>query len=241
MLCTLKLSLLYDNFLLKNIEVYLMKNPNDMKFTTPQLQPGSNYSVKLANSREKDFIMKIMNSENRQTMNLRLMPNAKLLLLQDKDNDNATAGWAGVDYEFNPKFPETFSLFIIPNYRSRHLSLILKHALYSILYFNRVSKAYIRMEAIQNKSLMAHNLKTGAYRLLNADEVNSSWRENCFTCELYNNSCQSQSYLEVDVIKLFNYCNNKLGAISDIIFPKSVILKNTNGHHLAQWKNAYDK
>lgn len=227
-------------FVTKNFENGLMNNPNDGKDTALQLKPGFNYFVKLATSLEKEFIMKIMMSENRQTMNLRLMPNAKLLLLQDKDNDSATVGWAGVDYEFNPKFPETFSLFIMPDYRKKRLSLILKHALYSILHFKGFTKAYIRMEAMQNTNLMEHNLKTGAYHLLNAGEINNSWKENCFKCELYNNSCQSQSYLEVDVLRLFNYCNNKLGTLSDVNFPKSVILKNTNGYHLAQWKNAYD-
>lgn len=216
-----------------------MNHSNDMKNTTLQLKPDFNYSVKLATSLEKELIMKLMMSKNRQTMNLRLMSNAKLLLLQN--TDNIIVGWAGVDYEFNPKFPETFSLFIMPNYRKKRLSLILKHALYSILHFNGISKAYIRMEAMQNKSLMAHNLKTGAYYLLNGDEIDDAWKENCLKCELYKNSCQSQSYLEVDVLKLFHYCNNKLGAISDINFPKSVILENINGYHLAQWKNAYDK
>jgi hypothetical protein len=52
---------------------------------------GCNFLIKVADLYEKEKIMKMMVKENRQTMNLRLMPTAKLLLIQDKDKNFLTA------------------------------------------------------------------------------------------------------------------------------------------------------
>ena len=188
-------------------------------------RPRMDFLVKIAHPYEKEHIMKIMLGEHRQTMNLRVMPTAKLVLLQDPYYNNKIVGWMGFDYQHNPQFPETFSLFLTPNYRGIHLSLILKHAVYSILDFRGITKSYIRMEASHNQRLIDHNTDSGFYRILSPSEINPEWQSMCFQCELYQKKCVSQAYLEVDITKLITSLNNKFGKLLDMYFPKSISLK----------------
>jgi len=183
-----------------------------------------NFTVKIASEYEKNKIMNIMISEYRQTMNIRLMPTAKLILLKDESRGNEIIGWFGLDYQYNVDFPETFSLYIMPDYRSLHLSLVLKHAAYSILSENGITKSYTRMEASHNQRLIQHNINTGFYRILHSSEINAAWKAMCSHCELYKKNCKSQMYLEVDVSRMINSLNAKLGKLPDLNFPKSIEL-----------------
>lgn len=193
----------------------------------PICLPRFDFSLKIADQQEKQQILNIMLSAGRQTMNLRLMPFAKLLVLRNADQE--IVGWMGVDYEYNQTFPETFSLFIHPSYRNRQLSLVLKHAVYSILLAQGIHTSYSRMEASSNQKLIQYNLASGFYRELKKSEMPVHWQGMCTQCELYGKSCQSQIYLAADVVGLLAALDLRLGKLGDRNFSHSCYIYSKHG------------
>ena len=192
---------------------HLAVNRIDYQSPTQDLKPA--FFLKIANQDEKNSIMRKIIKQSRQTMNLRLAPAALLISLFDRNNSEI-AGWIGLDYQYNPKFPEVFSLFIIPKYRNNHLSLILRHAAYSILKAQGIKKAYVRMESFNNPTLVDYNTSSGFYRILSPNEIDPQWKKMCCHCELYGVVCKSQVYLEVDVINIVNALDYKLKNLTSI-------------------------
>ena len=97
-----------------------------------------------ADGGECQQVISLAASEGRQTMNLRTMPYAKLVVLRRPQG--GFAGWAGMDADSDPRCPELFSQYVYPEYRGRRLGALLEHVSWAWLDSRGCRTAYMRTE-----------------------------------------------------------------------------------------------
>lgn len=150
-----------------------------------------------ADSRERQQVIDMAHSEGRQTMNLRTMPGARLVVL--RRTNGGFAGWAGVDADSDPARPEVFSQFVYPEFRGVGLGRLLEHFWWAYLASRGCSTAYMRMELASNRSLFEHRVDSGYCRQVTERQLGARFVSACRDCELFGNACRRQAYLAVDV------------------------------------------
>jgi hypothetical protein len=192
---------------------------------TEVIPPSFNYLIEWASPLEKEAVLARMRTAGRQTMNFRTMPQAKLILLKDLDNDKKIIGWEGLDWKSNPRYPEVFSQFVEEAYRSFLLGVALSHACASILMHNGIENAFLRMEQATNDALLNIRANSKIYRILEANELNPEWVSNCQGCELFGVSCKSQAYLTYKVKDWVEFGNRRLGVPNLVTLPSRLILR----------------
>ncbi len=202
------------------------RKSNSEVIPAPGIEPHDlRFVLNWASQAERGHIFKTMKDNGRQTMNLRIMPTAKLILLKSVSRGGAIAGWGGLDFEHNPKFPEVFSQFVFPQYRTYLLGLALIHIRALLLQENGFKTGYFRMEAESNAELFAMRTSSGLYRAIPDAEVDQNWKNNCTNCELYKVSCMKQAYLKFDVDQVVEFGTRRLGMTATAHFPKELILR----------------
>lgn len=190
-----------------------------------KIPPSFNFMVDWATPAEKKSILESMKLNSRQTMNFRLMPDAKMILLKDLDSNGQIVGWEGLDYQSNPKYPEVFSQFVMPEYRSFLLGVALSHACASFFANLGIEFAYLRMEAATNEELFKIRTESKIYEVVPDELLDVEWRSMCTQCELYKTACRSQSYLRYKVVNWVEFGNNRLGIVQTAELPQKLELK----------------
>src|SRR5690349_17602509 len=110
---------------------------------------------------ERQTVISLAASAGRQTMNLRTMPGAKLVVLRRPLG--GVAGWAGMDADSDPKRPEVFSQYVYPEYRGRGLRALLEHVGWAYLDQRGCSTAYMRMELDHHHGELFRSRGASAY------------------------------------------------------------------------------
>jgi len=160
---------------------------------------GEPLTLAWADSQERQQIIALAQQEWRQTMNLRTMPGAQLVVLRRPGG--LFAGWAGVDVDTHPRRPELFSRFVYPQFRGRGLGGLLEHFWWAYLDSRGCGTGYMRMERDSNENLVERKLRSGYCRRVSPDELGQVFVGACRKCELFGNACRQQIYLAVDVRK----------------------------------------
>jgi GNAT superfamily N-acetyltransferase len=160
----------------------------------PGLEP---LTLAWAYGRERQTVVSLAATEGRQTMHLRTMPGAKLVVLRRPLG--GIAGWAGVDADSDPKRPEVFSQYVYPEYRGRGLRALLEHVWWAYLDQRGCTTAYMRVELDSHADLFRHRLKSGYCRNISPEELGRKFVWACRHCELYGQPCRRQGFLAVDV------------------------------------------
>src|SRR5262245_15151927 len=160
---------------------------------------GEPLTLAWADSEERQRVIGLAQREGRQTMNLRTMPSAKLVVLRRPGG--LFAGWAGVDVDTHPRHPEVFSQFVYPQFRNRGLGSLLEHFWWAYLRLRGCGTAYMRMELDTNQTLVERRLRSGYITRVSPDELGQRFEAACRKCELFGNACRRQVYLAVDVQK----------------------------------------
>jgi hypothetical protein len=137
----------------------------------------------------------------RQTMNLRLMPSAKMLVLREVSSKKVI-GFAGLDDEYFPAYPELFSLHVDADCRSLRLGTLLEAARAAYLLARGHVVAYTRMEKATNDALLSYRLQSRAFIALPKRSLAPAYTANCHQCELYGGACTKQAFLLVDLAAL---------------------------------------
>lgn len=150
-----------------------------------------------ADARERQRVIQLASSEGRQTMNLRTMPGARLVVLRRPQG--GFAGWAGMDADSDPARPEVFSQFVYPAYRGIGLGALLEHVWWAYLASRGCTTGYMRMELGSNRELFLYRLRSGYCRRVGRGELGSRFLSACRRCELFGDPCSRQVYLAVDV------------------------------------------
>ena len=177
---------------------------------------------------ERRSIVALSLRERRQTMNLRTMPGAELVVLRRMNGE--FAGWAGVDIKSDADHPELFSQFVFPQYRHLGLGALLEHFWWAYLNSHGCSIGFMRMEFDKNQSLLLHRLESGYYWEL-PSENKTHFVATCHQCELFGTACVRQTYLAVDVRKALAASMRSRGDLHFDTLPMQIDLKDhrTNG------------
>lgn len=173
-----------------------------------------------AGANERLRILALAAREGRQTMNLRTMPRASLVVLRRRDG--GFAGWTGMDADADPQHPEVFSQFVLPAFRGLGLGALLEHVWWAWLAGRGCRIAYMRMELDSNLALVEHRLRSGYCREATADELGARFVRGCDECELYGAACHRQIYLAVDVDKALAASTRARGALDLKAFPLAI-------------------
>ena len=162
------------------------------------MRPGREpLTLAWAYGRERQTVISLAAIEGRQTMNLRTMPGAKLVVLRRPLG--GLAGWAGVDADSDPKRPEVFSQYVYPEYRGRGLRALLEHVGWAYLDQRGCATAYMRVELDNHADLFKRRRASGYCRQISPEEVGRKFVWACRHCELYGDPCRRQAFLAVDV------------------------------------------
>lgn len=170
-----------------------------------------------ADRRERELIIGLALKEGRQTMNLRTMPGAELLVLRRWNGQ--FAGWAGVDVRSNPEHPELFSQFVYPEFRGLGLGGLLEHVWWAVLDHVGCARGFMRMELATNDELYERRLAAGFYRVVTAEELGPRFVGACRKCELFGKACTRQVFLEVDVRKALAASTRSRGHLDITALP----------------------
>ena len=146
---------------------------------------------------EKQQVITLAAIQARQTMHLRTMPEARLVVLRRPHG--GFAGWAGVDADSDPERPELFSQYVYPRYRGSGLGGLLEHVWWAYLDHRGCATAYMRMELDSNNELIERRCASGYYRKVSAQDLGRKFVRACRNCELFGNPCRRQVFLAVDV------------------------------------------
>lgn len=122
-----------------------------------------------ADGREKQQVISLAATEGRQTMNLRTMPGARLVVLRRPQG--GFAGWAGVDADSDPERPEVFSQYVYPRYRGCGFGAVLEHVWWAYLEHRGCATAYMRMELDSNNDRFERRRASGYYREISAEDL----------------------------------------------------------------------
>src|SRR5262245_13540013 len=164
-----------------------------------------------ADGRERQRVIGLAAREGRQTMNLRTMPGAELVVLRRPDGE--FAGWTGVDVRSDPQRPELFSQFVYPEFRGVRLGALLEHVWWAYLARHGCSTGYMRMELESNHTLFEHRLNSGYCREITRQELGPRFVGACCNCELFGAACREQVYLAVDVEAALSASNRSRGPL----------------------------
>lgn len=178
-----------------------------------EIPPTLTFQLDWASPSEREEIMAQMRALGRQTMNLRVMKDSRLLRIRAPDDGNKIVGWAGLDAWHTPEMAELFSLFVFPEYRAYLVGLILETARCSFLVKEcpHVKRVLVRMEASSNTSLLRYRL--GAELMVEAgeNEISPETLVLCHQCELFGNSCARQAFLWVDIDRFLSRGYDRIG------------------------------
>jgi GNAT superfamily N-acetyltransferase len=162
------------------------------------IRPGQEpLTLAWADGRERQQVISLAASEGRQTMNLRTMPYAKLVVLRRPQG--GFAGWAGMDADSDPRSPELFSQYVYREYRGRGLGALLEHVWWAWLDSRGCRAAYLRTEQESSADLLRSGRASGYCRQVSPDELGRKFVRACRNCELFGNRCRRQVFLVVDV------------------------------------------
>ena len=189
-----------------------------------KLPPNFDFQIDWATDVERKSILKKMLAADRQIMNLTSMPTSKLLVLKDKKLGKII-GWEGLDFEHNPKFPEVFSQFVEPEYRSYLLGLALSHACACVMDSNGIEKVFLRMESATNDKLLNIRTTSKIYKLIPEEEIDMEWKSMCKECNLYGSHCTEQAFLYYNTSEWVEFGNRRLGYLEDFKIPQTLTLK----------------
>ena len=176
-----------------------------------------------ADDRERRQVIALAAREGRQTMNLRTMPGAELVVLLRSSGE--FAGWAGVDIYSDRRRPELFSQFVYPQFRGLGLGSLLEHFWWAYLYANGCATGYMRMEYDTNLELFQKRLASGYCRQVPVEELGPGFVGACRKCELFGKTCHRQVYLAVDVRKALSASTRARGVLPIESLPLRISLE----------------
>jgi hypothetical protein len=180
-----------------------------------ELPPTLVFELDWATPRERAEIRERMLMLKRQTMNLRVMPSARLLRMRAWDDDRRIVGWAGLDAEFTPGVAEVFSLYVVADYRTYLVGSILETARAAYLMRRGLSRALVRMESATNTSLIRYRIGRRLMTKVSNDVPHETVRL-CSQCELYGRECTSQEFFWFDLKELHTRGIERLGQSIDV-------------------------
>ena len=177
--------------------------------THTEVPPELSFEIAWADETTTREIMAMMRDKRRQTMNLRLMKTARLIVLRTW-TARSIIGWAGLDCGYTPGRAEIFSLFLDEAFRAYTLHSVLDLTRSAYLLKQGVTHAYTRIEMTTNRDWSKKRQEMGTHTHVPIEELPSEYVSLCHKCELFQHECTEQAYFRVDLQKLNEVCANRL-------------------------------
>lgn len=171
---------------------------------------------------EREYVIEKNRKEGRQVMNLVEHPKSRLAIL--KTLSGQIVGWCGIDLESRPSHPESFSCYIEPAYRNYLLWLVLEHARCSFAKQNGFTHLYVRMNVNATADLMDRRLESKIYFESSAEVLDKTYLSECYSCDLFQNKCQKQIFLTVDIDRMLEHIERRMGPMASPL-PRFVRLE----------------
>ena len=130
-----------------------------------------------------------------------------------------------MDFKYNPKYPEFFSLNLDPAYRHFSLGLLIESARASFLLSQQIRYAYVRMAKDTTYQLLMKRLESKFYEELNPKELDLGYLKLCNKCELLGRHCLEQVYLRFDAEAFVEQSNQEIGRLDMSLMPKNFKLQ----------------
>lgn len=185
--------------------------------------PLEQFQLSWATELDKQWLSREMLKLGRQRMNLQVMPGARFILL--KNTSSKVIGWAGLDHQYNLKYPEFFSLNLDSRYRHYSLGLLIESARASFFFEQKIKYAYVRMARDTSYRLLMKRLESKFYSELSPKELEPSYLNLCQRCELYQRHCQDQVFLKFDIETFIQQSIKEIGVLDMSQMPKRFHLK----------------
>lgn len=196
------------------------RNASQAHLQADKVPPHFSFELGWADMPMRQAILGLMTELGRQTMNLRVMPTARLLYVRSLREGDGIVGWGGVDAEFNPRYPEVFSLFVRPDYRTYTLGLLIELARYTYLLDRGIERAYARMDRASNYALLEYRITHGLFQPMEPASLDPAYVSLCHGCELYGGDCADQAYFLVDVRTFVRHGENRIGRVDVSEMPR---------------------
>jgi hypothetical protein len=189
---------------------YSHKGPDDVLHLT-------HFEVSWATELEKQWLGSELRRRGRQSMNIRVMTDARFIFLKTQLGE--VVGWAGLDIDFNKKYPEMFSLQITEPYQKFSLGLLLEAIRADYMLKQGIKIAFVRMAENSTFRLLGKRLDSKHYRLMSPVELDNDYLNLCQRCELLGNKCERQVYLQFDVASFSREAQVLFGPINAAQLP----------------------
>jgi N-acetylglutamate synthase-like GNAT family acetyltransferase len=187
----------------------------------------SDFSFGWATVIETNEILELIRRYERQSMNLRIMRDARLYVCRSQGE---VAGWVGISTDHIKDYAEYFSLYVKPEYRGWGLGLSLELAVVSEAERCGHRFLHFRVDSKVEDRLTQSRFRSGHIALFEpAPEI----KDLCTKCELYAKLCQKQTFMKIDVLKrkvqlqtdLQNFEVSRLGPTLGQVIAPSVHLQ----------------
>ena len=188
--------------------------------------PGLHYQVNWADLKDTQFIKELNLAEGRQIMNLSFSPTARLFVIKDLDNEGRIVAWCGLDLEHDRAYPESFSGYVLPEYRGFRLSYVLEYVRCQYTLESGFDSLYLRMEGVKNSQLISKRVASEFYTSLDPRTLDERYRSMCKHCHLFGASCTEQQFLKIDLRKMFSYVQKKIGSTHSKPFKQFYLQSN---------------
>ena len=162
----------------------------DMKILSPH---GGELELGWATLEETSKILALIRAFRRQSMNLRVMNDARLYVCRDGQE---LAGWIGISTAHFDEYAEYFSLFVKPEYRGLGLGLALELAVVEEAHRYDHRFLHFRVDSKVEDRLTRSRSRSGAMSVF---EPLPEIERLCTSCELFGSLCQSQTFMKVEV------------------------------------------
>jgi CheY-like chemotaxis protein/GNAT superfamily N-acetyltransferase len=174
----------------------VLKRAAEKRLAPEPVNVGLNYELDWATAGEVNWIHSEMVKLNRQTMNFRMMPEARFLRFKDLDRDKIV-GWGGLTDK--GRFPEVFSLYVDPEYRGFGFGRVIELARHHHFHEMGIKHAYGRMTVNTNLKLLNYRVNNKLFEPIDEHELDRDYADLCKQCELYRVKCMDQKYFRIDV------------------------------------------
>lgn len=160
---------------------------------------------------DRPKFISFLKRHKRQTMNARLMTSAHIV---NATYQGRVIGCGGLDLHYFKDYPEMFSLFVLPEFRSRGVGMALELARYQLAIRNGFKSVYIRVESQEAASLSQYRKNNSYFSFVEPER--EGYRELCRYCEYYRKSCAEQRFMRIDLAGRMQQIVGALGQFEEL-------------------------
>lgn len=201
-----------EQIVLNNATVAKMELGLNVQDSLDDIPTLLDFSISWADHEDWTFVLKRCSELGRQTMNLRTSKTTEIVILRD-DETWSVRGWAGLDLSRTPGYPEIFSSHLEPGFRNYPLWLAMHHARLQKALAREAEFLFLRIHGDYFDAVNRGKGVSSIFSLLMPESLDPDFRNLCRGCELFDRSCQYQSFMTLDTAKMLEHIQLRFGTL----------------------------